>query len=306
MSISGTQYTISGHGYTARLTEVGATLRSLTYGDRDLIVPFGPDQVRPLHRGAVLAPWPNRIANGTYTFNASTQQLPLTEPSRGNAIHGLVSWVRWECVAQDDDSVTLRHRLVAQTGYPWELELRVTFRLASDGLHWSIHAENPGNTIAPYGTAPHPYLVAGRSALDTWTLSLPAEDYLEVSADRLLPYARTGVGGTKFDFREMRPIGDVEIDHAFTTLAADSGGQAQVELVDAADGTGVALRWDAGVCPWVQIHTADRPEKEDDRLGLAVEPMTCPPDAFNSGTDVVRLRAGAAHDAEWVIAATEA
>lgn len=305
MSISGTQYTISGHGYTARLTEVGATLRSLTYGDRDLVVPFGPDEVRPLHRGAVLAPWPNRIANGTYTFNTSTQQLPLTEPNRGNAIHGLVTWVRWECVAQTDDSVTLRHRLVAQNGYPWELELRVTYRLASDGLHWSMRAENPGETIAPYGTAPHPYLRAGGSELDSWELLLPAEEYLEVTADRLLPRGQTGVGGTGMDFREARPIGDVEIDHAYTKLSGGPDGRAEVRLTDTADGTGVALLWDPHTCPWVQVHTADRPEKEDDRLGLAVEPMTCPPDAFNSGTDVVRLRAGEAHDAEWVIAATE-
>ncbi|HWU31187.1 MAG TPA: galactose mutarotase, partial [Microbacterium sp.] len=60
--------------------------------------------------------------------------------------------------------------------------------------------------------------------------------------------------------------------------------------------------WDAG-CPWVQVHTADLPDPAASRRGLAVEPMTCPPDAFNSGTDLIVLEPGAAHTAGWSIRA---
>jgi aldose 1-epimerase len=67
-------------------------------------------------------------------------------------------------------------------------------------------------------------------------------------------------------------------------------------------GTGVALQW-GQQCPWVQIHTADRPDPTINRLGLAVEPMTCPPDAFNSGTDLVWLEPGGQFAASWAIIA---
>jgi aldose 1-epimerase len=53
----------------------------------------------------------------------------------------------------------------------------------------------------------------------------------------------------------------------------------------------------------VQVHTGDRPEPADHRRGLAVEPMTCPPDAFTSGVDLVHLGPGESHEASWSIAA---
>ena len=101
--------------------------------------------------------------------------------------------------------------------------------------------------------------------------------------DRLSPIDLEPVGQddpARFDFRAARRIGAVEIDHAFTQLARDDDGFATVRVTDAT-GSGVEMTWDAA-CPWVQIHTADKPEPAQSRLGLAVEPMTCAPDAFNA------------------------
>jgi aldose 1-epimerase len=138
-----------------------------------------------------------------------------------------------------------------------------------------------------------------------------------------------------FDFREGHAIGDLFVDHAFTDLdfgpadgasadgapadgaspdgaSADGApadgapGEAQearvTATVTAPDGHGVTMSWGREL-PWVQVHTADRPEPENDRVGLAVEPMTCPPDAFNSGHDLVLLAPGESHAASWTITA---
>jgi aldose 1-epimerase len=309
--LTGTQYELRHGDYTASIASIGATLRSLSHRGRDLVVPFGEETVRPNYRGAVLAPWPNRIAGGAYTWDGALRQLPLTEPERGNALHGLASWLDFGAIEQTPSRVTLAATIVAQLGYPHRVDVEVVYELGEDGLHSTVTGTNttPERAdgtpdAAPWGTGPHPYLVAGPGRVDDWTLLLPAEQVLEVTEDTLLPLGLAPVAeanGGAWDFREARRLGHVFIDHAFTGITRDAAGTASVE-VRAADGSGVAIAWDAA-CPWVQVHTADRPEPEQNRIGLAVEPMTCPPDAFNSGTDLVVLRSGESHTAGWTISA---
>jgi aldose 1-epimerase len=298
----GEQFHIRSGPYSAVVTEVGATLRSLRHGDRDLVVGFQAGELRPVYRGAVLAPWPNRIVDGRYEFAGAVHQLPLTEPGRGHALHGLVSWVPWQTVEHTADRVVLGYRIHPCDGYPFRIDLRADYVLHPDGLTWRVSARNTGDAAAPYGCAPHPYLKAGDGTLDDWLLELPADRYQRVTPDRLLPRDIVGVAGTEFDFRTARQIGDTRIDHAFTGIRHDRDGLATVRLVGPS-GEGVRIRWDAS-CPWVQVHTADRAEPEASRSGLAVEPMTCPPDAFNSGVDLVVLPPGAHHAVSWLLSAT--
>jgi len=305
LPLSGLQYTISHDGYSATIASVGASLRLLTWNGRDLIVPFDADEVRPGYRGAVLAPWPNRVVDGSYTFDGVDYQLPLTEPSRSHALHGLVCWADWSLQARSADSVTLGTTIVPSDGYPHRIALLVTYSLADDGLTSTVTAENLGTATAPYGTGPHPYLVAGPGTVDDWTLEFPAAAYLTVTPDRLSPVATVPVETTPaFDFRTPRLIGDTFIDHAFTAITRQADGSAAVTLTSPA-GTGVRMNFGAGL-PWLQVHTADRPAPERSRIGLAVEPMTCPPDAFSTGEDLVLLAPGASHSAAWTVAATEA
>jgi aldose 1-epimerase len=282
---SGTQHALRAGDYEAVIASVGATLRSLTYRGRDLVVPFEADEVRPAHRGATLAPWPNRIVDGKYSFGGRDFQLGLTEPARGHALHGLATWLDFEAVDKGSDHVTLAAVIQPQTAYPWRIVVTARFELGPDGLTQSVSARNDSAEAAPWGTAPHPYLVAGEGRVDDWTLELPAAQVLEVTPDRLIPTELTSVEANdpeRFDFRIARAIGAVEIDHAYSGLIRGSDGIATVRLTDT-EGAGVEMSWDAS-CPWVQVHTADKPDPATSRLGLAVEPMTCAPDAFNAGS----------------------
>jgi aldose 1-epimerase len=299
--LSGAQVRLQCGPYVAEVASVGASLRSLSAGGRDLVVPFAAEAVRPLYRGAVLVPWPNRVVDGRYRFEGVEAQLALTEPERGHALHGLVVWTDFRLAEATATRAVLEAEVPGQQGYPHRLAVTVTYTLDEDGLETRIRTENTGPDAAPYGTSGHPYLVGGAGHVDDWTLTVAAEQVLEVDPDRLVPVGLAPVAGGPFDFHDGRRIGDLFIDHAFTGLVRDGSGGARVE-VRAADGHGAALTWDA-VCPWVQLHTGDRPEPEWNRAGLAAEPMTCPPDAFNSGTDLVVLQPGEHHEAAWRIAA---
>jgi aldose 1-epimerase len=298
--VSGHQYTLASGGYTAEIASVGASVRRLRFEGRDLIVPFEATGIRPFFRGALLAPWPNRVVDAKYTFEGTEHFLGISEPNRGHALHGLLAWQDWLLEARTESSVRLSAEVVPQTGYPFRILVHVTYLLDDGGLHTSVTATNTGPSPAPYGTAPHPYLVGGEGLVDDWTLSLPADTVLNVTEDRLIPTTLDPVHPA-FDFRTPRTVGSTFIDHAFTGLGYGEDGQVTVS-VTGTDGRGAAITFGRD-CPWVQVHTADQPDPAVSRIGMAVEPMTCPPDAFNSGTDLVVLQPGASHDAGWRISA---
>ncbi|MEW1986624.1 aldose 1-epimerase family protein [Pseudarthrobacter oxydans] len=295
-----TEHSIASGPYTALVTTRGGALRELRHQGRDLVVGFGPEGRIPDYRGVMCVPWPNRLADGRYTYAGKDFEAAINEPERGSALHGLATGMNWELRQAAADSVVLACRVGAGRHYPSDLEVSVTYSLGPGGLRSTVSTVNVGQAAAPYGVCPHPYLVAGQGKLDDWTLELPAHDFLEVTPDRLLPTGMKSVEGHAFDFRSPRQLGSLKIDHAFTGISRDQQGLARVRVQDPA-GTGVELEWGAE-WPWVQIHTADKPVGPD-RLGLAVEPMTCPPDAFNSGTDLVHLKPGESHAASWIIRA---
>ena len=292
---SGTQYSISHGGYEATIASVGASLRELTFEGRNLVVPFDADEVRPKFRGAMLAPWPNRIVGGTYSFDGEDYLVALTEPERGHALHGLVGWLDFTLVSHGDAQVVLEGVIQAQAGYPWRVVVTVTNTLTDAGLATTVTATNTAATAAPWGTGPHPYLVGGPGRVDEWTLDLPAASVL-LTTELLAPTEVVPVESAGLDWREPHPVGDIFIDHAFTGFST-----ARVRVTDGS-GTGVEMTW-GPECSWVQLHTADLPDQALSRRGLAVEPMTCPPDAFNSGTNLVRLEPGSDYSTGWIISA---
>jgi aldose 1-epimerase len=301
MRYTGEQYELRAGSYAAIVTEGGARLRSLTFDGRPLVASFGADALPPVSRGAVLAPWPNRIADGRYSFAGQPHQLPINEPSRMTALHGLVAWAPWTLAQQSNDAATLRCRIWPTDGYPFLLDLEIAYLLTADGLTIRLSAVNAGDRNAPYGCSIHPYLVAGPGRIDEWTLRLPAHDYLDVDELRLLPVGVRPVEGTQFDFRTPTQIGARQIDHAMAGLEFDADGRCSAQLLHR-DGRGVEMSWDSG-CRWVQLHTADRPEPELDRAGLAFEPMTCPPNAFASSEGLIELPPGESTTTSWVISA---
>jgi aldose 1-epimerase len=291
---TGDQFEIEGGGYRAVVTESGAALRLLEHAGRPLVDGFEEDAMPGGGRGQLLMPWPNRIRDGAYSFDGRDLQLAISEPARRNASHGLVRWAAWSLEERSPNSVSLGYRLMAQTGYPWTVDLHVLYDLSADGLTVTQTATNMSATEAPYAQGAHPYLRVGAGPVDELSLLLPAATRMLVD-DRLLPAGREPVEGSAYDFRAARPIGSTELDHAFTDLERTDDGTATVELRDPASDRGVAL-WVDDRHGWLQVYSGDDVPATA-RRSLAVEPMTAPADAFRSGEDLTRLApAGQAGD----------
>jgi len=297
---SGAQFVIEHEQHRAVVTEVGATLREYTVDGRAVIDGFGQGERSSDGRGQVLAPWPNRLRDGRYEFDGHHCQAALDEPARQNAIHGIVRWLDWSLVSWDPTSVALRCTLRPQPAYEWALELAVTYTLDRDGITVRSRAVNQGNERAPFGLGFHPYLTLGTGRVDDVVLSLPARVYL-TGTDSSSPPTAVPVIGTGCDFSGPRLVGSTRLDTAFGDLVRGPDGCAVVRLETAAGSRGLDV-WVDEAYRYLMVYSADEVESvERRRSALAIEPMTCPPNALQTGDDVVVLAPGEPWEASWGI-----
>ncbi len=295
---TGVQYEIRHGGQRAVLTEVGATLRHYSVGDREVIESFPVGQRSPAGHGQVLAPWPNRLQAGTYRWGDTTHGLPLSEPSRHNAIHGLVRWQAWTATEHVDDAVSLTHRIHPRDGFPCLIEIELRYRLGDNGLSVSTTARNLGPDPAPFGIGFHPYLRLGTGPVDDLILQCPGATTL-VTDGAGIPTGRQSVEGTAFDFRSPRAIGSLKLDTAYTDLPVGSDGRQRVSLSRPGPAPESVTVWMDSGFGHVMVFSGDTLGPERSRKALAVEPMTCPPNALATGDAVIRLEPGGSWAGSW-------
>lgn len=299
MSLTGRQFPIAAGDLHAVAVEVGGGLRAFSDGDVPVTCSYPDGVLPPKAVGAVLAPWPNRIRDGRYTFEGEGHQLPLTDPSTSTAIHGLARWVRWKPLEHTESAVTLALDVVPQKGWPFELRVEVSYALdPTDGLTVTANARNLGARRLPFGAGFHPYVSARGSDLDDLTVRLPAATQLLLD-DSGIPTGRRAVEGTDRDLRAGARLGGMRLDDGFTDLAREDG---LVRARVSGPAGGAEIWWDEAF-GYSQVFTlADlgtdpgRPQP-----GVAIEPMTCPADAFNSGDGLLTLEPGGAWQGRWGI-----
>jgi aldose 1-epimerase len=295
---SGEQITITAGDQQAVVVEVGGGLRSYSARGLECVDGYRADEMSSSGRGQVLIPWPNRLQDGSYEFDGRRHQLPLNEPERRNAIHGLVRWATWTVAEQEPHRAVMKHVLYPQPGYPFTLGISVEYALSDSGLRVRTTATNLGPDPCPYGSGAHPYLTLGTGPIDHLTLRVPGRSVLQ-SDERGLPVASESVEGTEYDFQQPRRIGSTRLDHAFTDLKRDQDGLARVELRDPDRGMQVSL-WVDQSYPNLMIFSGDSIPNFN-RRSLAVEPITCPPNAFRTGDALVRLEPGVSLTSTWGI-----
>ncbi len=282
----------------ATVVEVGGGLRTYSIAGHERLDGFGVDEMSRSGRGQVLIPWPNRIQDGSYEFDGQQHQLPIDDVAEQDAIHGLVRWVAWTAGAREPHRVIMEHLLHPRPGYPFSLAIAVEYRLSEDGLVVTTTAKNVGPVACPFGSGAHPYLTLGTETVDSLTMLAPGRTMLR-SDERGIPVGAAAVDGTEFDFRRQRTIGATKLDHAFTDLERDDDGIARVRLQDPREGNELTL-WVDRSYSHLMLFTGD-PLPDVDRRALAVEPMTCPPNAFRTGRDLVRLEPGQSFTGTWGI-----
>jgi aldose 1-epimerase len=282
---------------------VGATLRSFAVAGQEFLDTFPPDQMSSGGRGQVLLPWPNRLDHGQYTFGGETHQVPLNEPDQHNAIHGLTRWRTWRLLERTPTRVALGLLLHPQPGYPFTVALEMAYTLSAAGLEARTTARNVGARPLPFGAGQHPYFTLGLPRLDATLLHLPARTYL-VTDGRSIPRDRAPVAGTDFEFGVERPIGPLKLDCCFTDLVADDDGRVRVRLTHPSGAPRLTIAMDAAY-QFVQVYTGDTlADPAARRRGVAIEPMSCAANAFNSGDGLRVLAPGEKWTGRWWVSVT--
>ncbi|KHK97238.1 hypothetical protein LK09_12935 [Microbacterium mangrovi] len=296
-SPTGTQYqlTAPGGGVTARVTEVGAALRGLDVGGVPVVAPYPASMPTPAASGIVLVPWPNRVRDGRWSQRGETYQLAITEPKFHNASHGLLRFAAYRAVEKVPERLTLAADVFPQSGYPFHLATEVTYAVSDAGLTVTHRIDNVGEQDAPVALGTHPYLTLGDVPASELTLHSPA-DSRYVTDDRMLPIDLQPVDAAT-DIRQPRTLSELALDTVYTDLHRDADGIARTTLT-AADGGRVTLWQGEGFDFRVLYLNADYPGRD---VAIAVEPMTAPTDALNSGTGLRWLEPGEAWTLTWGI-----
>lgn len=294
---SGRQHVIRNGEQEATIVEVGGGIRCYRSGDRDVLHDYPLEAMCDGAHGAPLIPWPNRLGDGRYRFDGTEYQVALNEPDKNNAIHGFLRWRPWQPTSRSKDHIVMAATLYPLEGYPFRLDVQIDYRLDETGLSVTTTATNNGEQTCPYGNGQHPYLSPGSGVIDDCTLRLAAHTRILTDPERQLPVGTEEVAATAFDFRNGRRIGDLHVDHAFTDLDRDGDGRAWVSLTGA-DGR-TAEVWVDEAYPVIELYTADTLAPPRRRRGLGTEPMTCPPNAFQTGQGVIRLEPGQTARSAW-------
>lgn len=294
---TGRQYELRRGDALAVVTELAAGLRWFSRGGVQLTESYGDSDIPPGATGITLAPWANRVEDGVWHLNGKKQQLDITEVSKNNASHGLLRNASYSLVAESQFAVTLESPVFPQHGYPFLLRHRVEYSLAEDlGLEVRQTLVNDSEAGAPFVLGAHPYLRIGDVPSEELTLTVNAATRL-VADERLIPRSAEPVSGDS-DLRRGRIVGDLDLDAALTDLEFD-GGIARHTLT-APDGRSVSL-WQDGTCPFVHVFVSrtypGRP------AAVALEPMTGPANAFNSGDSLRWLAPGDSFTITWGIRA---
>lgn len=279
----------------AVVERIGAGLRSFEVDDVPYVETYAAGEHPPMGSGAVLVPWPNRTAGAQWTLDGEVRRLEVTEPARGNAIHGLVRRAEWDVIAHTGSLLSLEINVDVQPGWPVPLRVTISYALDEHGLTVTHGVHNVGDRPTPIGVGTHPYPRAGASATDDCTLRLAANTVLPLDSDRMVPLGpAVDVTGTEYDFRTARSLRGVALDTAFGGCEPGADGLVHHVLVGP-DG-GVEL-WADSDFRWVQVYTPDGLPGRG--RAVAIEPMTCPPDALNSGIDLIMLAPGETWAGRW-------
>lgn len=244
---------------------------------------FPATVVPPFASGTVLVPWPNRVRDGVWLLDGEVQQLDITEPARHNALHGLLRHAPYRLVEQSEDAVTLAATVFPQPGYPFLLDTSVRYQLVEGGLRVTHRLCNASERPAPAAIGTHPFFRIGDVPVGELTLTVAATTHFEVD-ERLNPVREHPVDGTGFDLRGGRRLADMSLDDAFGGVVVRDG--VSRHRLTAPDGRWLEL-WQDADFGYVQVFTTPVFPKDGGHAhAVAVEPMTAPPDAFNTGQGV--------------------
>ena len=239
----------------------GGSLAFLSLFDRIVIGQTKAESPGQFAYGSVLAPWPNRIADGSYQYLGKNFITPGLD-AQGNASHGLLLARKLELREQTESAVLLGYQFGADEVYPFLVDLEIRYELTEAGLEVSALVKNHDKMPVPFAIGFHPYFeTAGTFFLRTNGTELIKTD------ERLIPNGSQELSQVfELDFSQEQVF-----DGCVVATRAEIEFQDHTVMISSSDNL-----------PYLMVYRPPNSVLESGGASIAVEPMSHPANVFQS------------------------
>lgn len=252
--------------WRAQISPVGASLVGLWHADVEIVASPYDEPHRAL-AGAVMAPWPNRLEDGTWKFGNREFAAAINDADGNNANHGLVFDKVFDIVNHTESLLSLETTIFDERAYPFEILLKITYALKNNGLQVSFEAQNLSAEAVPVAFGLHPYFVA---EIDS-ELELNARTWVQKNS-RNLPTLSTPIDFSSAARQGRNRIAELDIDDCFTDLVANERGYFVTTISRPSIGIAIDIEQSRALSH-LMLYKLQEVEKKK-RMLLAVEPQT--------------------------------
>jgi aldose 1-epimerase len=252
--------------WRAQISPVGASLVSLWRSDVEIVASPYDEPLRAL-AGSVMAPWPNRLEDGTWKLGNREFAAAVNDTYGNNANHGLVFDKAFDVVNHTDSLLSLETKIFDERAYPFEILLTLTYALENDGLQISFEAVNHAAEAVPVAFGLHPYFVAEEDS----ELELNARTWVQKNS-RNLPTLSTPIDSSSAAQQGRNRIAVLDIDDCFTDLIANERGYFVTTISRPSNSVIVEIEQSRALS-YLMLYKLQEVEKKKRTL-IAVEPQT--------------------------------
>lgn len=243
-------------------------------------------------RGWIMTPFPNRIPGGLYSFEGKDYVInPL--PPREQVIHGFTSHEEFELKKINNNDEFLEVVLFCNKlrsgkfqGYPFDVDVYITYKLTPKGFYISVRGENVGKSPAPFYCGWHPYFKSVNPEIETLALEINAGSIIGMNSDCIpLPGSEAYLPiETKKDLNfndtieiDNRKINGRTVDVCYAEMKTDENGLIKTSLIDTKNSLKITMLQNRGV---TLVFTGDSLITRR-RESVAIEPMEFLTNSFN-------------------------
>lgn len=283
---------------TAVIDSIAAAVISLQVDGIELLDPGAQEETGGFLEGVTMAPWVNRLADGSYRFGNQDYQVELTDEDRSVANHGMLLETLFDANQTSPDAIKLTAVIEDFDRYPTKLRVEVSYQLTEDGLSVSQQLTNLGAQEAPLAFGSHPYFRIGEFAADELEIKTSAQSVI-VTDERLLPVGKKPVIELGLKPNEWVKLSSLQIDNSLTDLHFGENGIAETFLRDP---KGRLLRiWQSRVYRHIALFAPSFYKTKNDpvRWSVALEPQTSAANSFNTSADLLVVKPGETVEGNW-------
>ena len=277
--------------WRAQISPVGASLVSLWHGDIEVVTSPYNEPLRAL-AGSVMAPWPNRLEDGTWQLGDREFKATINDAEGHNANHGLAFDKEFALASQTDSSLHLELNLFDEQAYPFSVLLSVTYLLQNTGLQVELEAKNLSNEDVPVAFGMHPYFVLDQDS----TLSVDAKTWITKNA-RNLPVSASTFENSPLANNAGQDICNLELDECFTDLRFGSNDFCVTTVTRPSLGIAVEVEQSRELS-YLMLYRLQE-SRQPHRSLLAIEPQSAPANAFRNLESVASLAPAATFKANY-------